>query len=366
MWPRLAPHELVHDLLGAKPLLAAAGRGILGADELSSLHRPRSRSLEEVPWTAADAALVDEARTLLGPRNGRRTRSRGDVADRARARAEAGFWPSGLDASPLPSEPAPAADTEEIRSYGHIVVDEVQDLSPMQLRMVARRSLSGSMTVVGDIAQATGPWAPDDWGAVGRRLSPQREARFVELTVSYRTPAEVAEVAAPVLAVAAPGVAPPLPVRRSGSVPSFVTVPPASLLERIGDVAEDEARRVAPGRTAVLVPDGLFAEVLAALGARGLHVVDPRDAAGEGLAAPLVILPSGQANGLEFDAVVVVEPGLIASGGLEAPDEAPPPVTTRGLRTLYVALTRPTRRLVVVHSRPLPAVLRAPAPSPAS
>ena len=117
-------------------------------------------------WTPADAALVDEARALLGPRGGS---------------AEDG-----------------------VRKYGHIVVDEVQDLSPMQLRMLTRRSLSGSMTVVGDIAQATAPWAPSSWADITDHLPRRRPARSVELTVSYRTPAEVLAVATRVLAVAAP------------------------------------------------------------------------------------------------------------------------------------------------------------------
>ena len=120
MWPRLVPHELLHDLYGARSAdRRRPGGGILSADECALLHRPRSASFDDVPWTAADAALVDEARHLLGPRQG------------------------GAD--------------DAIRRYGHIVVDEVQDLSALQLRMLARRSISGSMTVVGDIAQATAP-----------------------------------------------------------------------------------------------------------------------------------------------------------------------------------------------------------------
>ena len=116
---------------------------------------------------------------------------------------------------------------DEVRAFGHIVVDEVQDLSPMQLRMLARRSLSGSMTVVGDIAQATGPWAPSGWDDITRHLSPQRPPRLVELTVSYRTPAEVVALAARVLAVAAPGIAAPRPVRQSGFAPGS-SPPPGS------------------------------------------------------------------------------------------------------------------------------------------
>ena len=357
MWPRLAPHELLHDLLGARPLLAAAGRGVLGPDEVEALYRPRSASLDQVPFTLADAALIDEARSLLGPRLGRRTRPRDQAQERARARAETGFWPSGLDTSPLPSLAEPAPEGEDIRSYGHIVVDEVQDLSPLQLRMLARRSLSGSMTVVGDIAQATGPWAPESWDDVARYLSPDRPARRVELTVSYRTPAEVVELAARVLAKAAPGLAPPRPVRRSGSPPVVVSTSSSSLAPKVAELAEEELAAVAPGRTAVLAPASLVPGLVRVLAERGLDPVDPRDQRGAGLSAPLVVLPADEVNGLEFDSVLVVEPALVASEDRVGPGEVPPEATTRGLRALYVAMTRPTRRLVVVHSLPPPVSL---------
>ena len=126
------------------------------------------------PWTVGDAALIDEARTLLGPRRGtaRPHRSRQVRAEEGSAQ-EAGFWPQGLAANPMPTAGASITGDDEIRSFGHIVVDEVQDLSPLQLRMLARRSLSGSMTVVGDIAQATGPWAPQE---LGRRHPPPEPA----------------------------------------------------------------------------------------------------------------------------------------------------------------------------------------------
>ncbi|HVX23683.1 MAG TPA: hypothetical protein VHB02_20235 [Acidimicrobiales bacterium] len=361
MWPRLAPHELLHDLFGARPLLAAAGEGVLSPAEQASLYRPRSRSLEQVPWTAADAALVDEARAVLGPRRSRSRRSRPDNRERMeRAREEVGYWPSGLDTTPAPAAGTGGADEDAVRSYGHIVVDEIQDLSPLQLRMLARRSLSGSMTVVGDIAQATGPWAPSGWDEVARHLTPSREPRLVELTVSYRTPAEVVAVAAGVLAVAAPELTPPRPVRRSGNRPTLTWAPPGALARRVAEVAVAESAAVAPGRTAVLVPAARFQEVREALDDLGTGAVDPRDPRGAGLSAPLVVLPADEANGLEFDAVVVVEPAVLAAGDQQPGparslgQEAPPAPTTRGLRALYVALTRPTRRLAVVHSMPLP------------
>jgi DNA helicase IV len=359
MWPRLSPHEFLHDLLGARSLLAAAAEGVLAAADIERLHRPRSRSLDEVPWTVADTALIDEARTMLGPRRGTARSARGRQARVEEAAApEGGFWPTGLAANPLPTSTTVSQD-EEIHAYGHIVVDEVQDLSPMQLRMLARRSLSGSMTVVGDIAQATGPWAPADWDAVTKHLSPQRPARLVELTVSYRTPAEVLAEAAKVLAVAAPGIAPPRPVRQSGAMPRIVAASHQKLATTVAEVAAQEVAAVAPGRVAVLGPAVLLPELARAMAEAGLEAIDPRDPMGEGLAAPLVLLPADEANGLEFDAVVVVEPALVAAAGAEPAGDAPPVATTRGLRTLYVALTRPTRRLAVVHAAPLPVALGA-------
>ncbi len=353
MWPRLSPHEFLHDLFGARPLLTAAGQGILTGPEVQRLYRPRSTALDAVPWTAGDAALIDEARTLLGPRRAARSgRTRVQRVDDATA-AEVGFWPQGLAASPMPASVASAAD-DDVRSFGHIVVDEVQGLSPMQLRMLARRSLSGSMTVVGDIAQATGPWAPEGWEDITRHLSPQRPPRLVELTVSYRTPSEVVALASQVLAVAAPGITPPRPVRQSGFEPRIRSVPRGGLAAAVAESAREEVAAAAPGRVAVLGPAVLLPELTRALVESGLDPIDPRDPAGDGLAAGLVVMPADETNGLEFDSVVVVEPSLIAAVGDEPAGEAPPVATTRGLRTLYVALTRPTKRLTIVHADPLP------------
>ena len=313
MWPRLSAEELLHDLFGAPPLLALAGKKGLSSTEQSTLYRPRSEFLADVPWTAADLALLDEARVLLGPRRGR-----------------------------------PGAGEHEgtPRTYGHIVVDEAQDLSPMQLRMVARRSLSGSITVVGDIGQATGPWAPSNWDEVTAHLPGHRPPRLVELTVSYRTPAEVVEVAGRVLAEAAPDLRPPTPIRHTGVAPLFLQAQPQYLADAVVHVARDLVAEVSPGTVAVLAPASLVAIVALALDAAGLEASDPRI---DGLGAPLSLLPVDLANGLEFDAVVVVEPRVVV-------EESP-----QGLRSLYVALTRPTRRLAVVHAAPLPAAL-APAP----
>ncbi len=358
MWPRLSPHEFLHDLFGARPLLREAGRGVISEDDAMSLYRPRSGTLDEVPWTVADAALIDEARTLLGPRRGGAKSSRALRAKAEEGNAqEVGFWPQGLAANPMPTQANPLGTDDEIRSFGHIVVDEVQDLSPLQLRMLARRSLSGSMTVVGDIAQATGPWAPNSWEDVTRHLSRDKPTRLVELTVSYRTPSEVVEVAAQVLAVAAPAISPPRPVRQSGATPRIISSSRPDLAATVARVTAQEVAAVAPGRVAILGPAVLLPELSRALYEAGLDPTDPRDPGGEGLAAGLVLLPADETNGLEFDAVVVVEPALVAAVGERRAEEGPPVATTRGLRTLYVALTRPTRRLAIVHAEPLPVPL---------
>jgi DNA helicase IV len=280
------------------------------------LRRPRAASFDDVAWTPADAALVDEARHLLGPRTG------------------------GSD--------------DAVRKYGHIVVDEVQDLSPMQLRMLTRRSLAGSMTVVGDIAQATAPWSPSSWDDIVEHLPRRRPARTVELTVSYRTPAEVLAVASRVLAVAAPELTPPTPVRRTGVEPRMLRVEgldgpatTADLARVVAQAAAEEVEAVRPGRVAILAPESVRGALAEALDAAGTPVVDARDMRRGGLSEPLVLLGADSANGLEFDSVVVVEPAVIAGE------------TARGLRTLYVALTRPTQRLTVVSLTTPPAALTA-------
>ena len=176
--------------------------------------------------------------------------------------------------------------------------------------------------------------------------------------MSYRTPAEVVALAAQVLAVAAPGIAPPRPVRQSGFAPRVVATSRAGLAGALADLAREEVAAVAPGRVAVLGPRVMLPELTRALDEAGLDPIDPRDPAGDGLAAGLVVLPADETNGLEFDSVIVVEPSLVAAVGDEPAGEGPPVATTRGLRTLYVALTRPTRRLAVLHAEPLPVELR--------
>ena len=172
--------------------------------------------------------------------------------------------------------------------------------------------------------------------------------------MSYRTPSEVVALAAQVLAVAAPSISPPRPVRQSGFTPQILQVSRAQLAVSVAELAGREVAVASPGRVAVLGPAVLLPELTRALVDAGLDPIDPRDPNGDGLAAGLVVLPADETNGLEFDSVVVVEPSLIAAVGDEPAGEAPPVATTRGLRTLYVALTRPTKRLTIVHAEPLP------------
>ena len=308
MWPVLTPEELVHDLFGAPALVRLAARGALTDEELAALVRPRSAELDDIAWTAGDLPLLDEARVLLGPR---------------RPGAKRGG---------------------EIRQYGHIVVDEAQDLTPMQLRMLARRSLSGSMTVAGDIAQATGPRGLSHWDEVTSFLPSPRPARVVELTVNYRTPSEVMALAGRVLAVTAPHLRAPLSVRSTGEEPVVTeTADDESVAAHAAAVAADESVLIGQGTVAVVTPPSLVGAVEDALRAAGTAFAS---AERDGMDAPITVIPVGMVKGLEFDSVVVVEPSALVAESVQ------------GLRALYVALTRATRRLTLVHAEPLPEMLQ--------
>jgi DNA helicase IV len=324
MWPVLRPAELLHDLFGARPLLELAGRRLLDDGERAALYRPRSGHLDAVPWTQADVALLDEAAHLLGPPRRR---------------------PEGAD---------------ERRAYGHIVVDEAQDLSPMELRMIARRSISGSLTVVGDIGQGTSAWAPRSWSEIVRHLPSRRPWRLTELTINYRTPAEIMSVAAHVLAEAEPALVPPEAIRSSGETPRVVAAPaPAGGPSLLGatvvrTLAEELAAVTEPGGAegivGVIAPPSSVDEVAAALSRAGIPFGRSTRGALDSVVSLLTVT---EAKGLEFDSVVVVEPAALV-------DEC-----ARGLRALYVAMTRSTRRLALVHARPLPTSLVAGLAAPA-
>jgi DNA helicase IV len=232
-------------------------------------------------------------------------------------------------------------EADEIRTYGHIVIDEVQDLTPMQLMMATRRSLNGSMTIVGDIAQATGPLAPSTWDDVLAYLPDRRPPRQVGLSVGYRIPAQIMDVAVRVMLAATPGLRPPQSVRVGDSLPRVVAH--ADLFETMVAEVVEMTESLPIGSVGVIVPDAMTTDVSAALDAAGLA----HGRAAFGLDDRLTVVPTSVMKGLELDGIVVVEPALIA-------DEAP-----NGLRSLYVALTRATQRLTIVHRLALPEMLRS-------
>jgi superfamily I DNA/RNA helicase len=312
MWPVLTPAELLHDLFGSRALIELAAAKHLDGDERTALERPRADDVAGVVWTHDDVPLLDEARALLGPK----PRRRRDRSDR---------------------------DGDEIRTYGHIVVDEAQDLSPMQLRMLERRSLNGSMTVVGDIAQATGVWAHGGWDEILSHLPDKRPSRRAELTIGYRIPKPTMDLATKVLAVAAPDLEPPDSVREQGDPPRVVESSLDDLAARVARVAGEERNAVDPGSVAVIAPQTLVDDVARALDRAGIEY---GRAARNGLEAQVTLVPVSLVKGLELDAAVVVEPAAIVD------EEA------QGPRALYVALTRATKRLAIVHARPLPDPLR--------
>jgi DNA helicase IV len=355
MWPVLTGGELIHDLFSFPALIRSAADGVLTREEQAGLHRPRSENVRAVPWTDADLALIDEADALLGspeaarPRRKARRRAVDDAAQRVVAELGVGGFITAAEVARRyagnDGQSAPADD--DPRTFGHVLVDEAQDLSPMQWRMLARRCPTGSMTVVGDFGQSSRPGAAASWDEVLGILPQRAPSKVVTLTVNYRTPAEVMDVAHHVLAAGAPGVEPTRAVRTTGEHPEFRRVDHGALVA----AAAEGARRVAgEGTVAVVAPLDLHDEIVDALG--DLDVV--ADSV-EALDAEIAVLTPMDVKGLEFDHVVVVEPAQLVSA-----DAA-------GLRMLYVTLTRATRRLVVVHAEPLPdALAEAAQPSAAA
>jgi DNA helicase IV len=213
----------------------------------------------------------------------------------------------------------------------------------MQLRMLTRRSLNGSMTIVGDIAQSTGAWAHGDWQEILDHLPERREPRRSELTVGYRIPGPAMDLAAKVLVKAAPDLTPPVAVRTEGDVPLFVPVAdPADRMARLIATVTEEAAGSGIGNVAVVCPQSLYREVVESFEAAGVAIGSaPRD----GLDHQITAVPVNLVKGLEVDVAVVVEPDLIVQ-------EEP-----QGYRSLYVAMTRATKRVVLLHAQPLPQIL---------
>ncbi|GIE06442.1 DNA helicase [Paractinoplanes durhamensis] len=358
-WPVLTPRQVLRDLLGDADRLASAGGD------------PLLLRAYDARWAPADVPLLDELAELLGIDETLKKRQaaaeRREAIEYAEGVLEIVEGSRSLDFEDQEEEILSAIDVVDASAFverhevidtrtaaeraaadrswvfGHVIVDEAQELSPMAWRLLMRRCPSRSMTVVGDVAQTSELAGTTGWEQVFEPYVAQRW-NLVELTVNYRTPAEVMAVAADVLAAVDPALQPPRSVRSAGVPPWALRVPRVALPAETIAAVRVEAAEVGDGRVGVLVPEALQEEL-------GRHLVEgiPGAAVGEqpDLLNQVVLMTVRQAKGLEFDAVVVVEPDEIIA-------ESP-----RGLSDLYVAVTRATRRLGVLHSGDLPKVLAA-------
>ncbi|MFD0311069.1 HelD family protein [Streptomyces sp. NPDC127119] len=296
VWPRVRPEEVVAELLGDPDALAAAADGVLDADEQKSILWARPpRSWKSARWSAADLVLLDEVAGLV----------------------------------------------EHPDGYSHLVIDEAQDLSPMECRAIGRRAAFGSVTVLGDLAQGTTPWAAREWGELLAHLG-KPEASVVPLTTGFRVPEAVVALANRVLARLDVGVPPGRSLRRDGEL----RIRPTDPSDVLRETAECVRRALTyEGSIGVVAADPDVVRVREALGAAGIEAAEV-----DQLGARVTVLGAGVAKGLEYDHVVAVEPAAIAEshGAGAGVGEG------RGLRRLYVVLTRAVSRLDVVHARPLP------------
>jgi DNA helicase IV len=296
LWPAVDPAKLVFRLFTDAEFLAEHADGILTPEEQALLLWDQApRSAGAAKWSVADATVIDEVADLV-------------------------------DRTP---------------SLGHVVLDEAQDLSEMQLRAVGRRCSTGSMTILGDIAQGTTPWATPSWDDALRHLG-KTGAHTEELTAGFRVPGQVIEYAARLLPQIAPHLTPPTAVRRARGELAITRVAD-SLVAAVETVAHVLDR---PGSIGLIVPDALVPAARKALQGKGLSFAVLGDE--DDVDAHVDVVPAGLAKGLEFDHVVLVEPADIVSG---EPDER------TGLRRLYVCLTRAVTSLAILHTRDLPAVL---------
>jgi len=294
LWPSVSPAALVNELFSSAERLGPLARGILSETEWRSLLRPKGKGVGAQAWTGDDLPLLDEAEFLI---NGR------------------------------------------TRTYGHVVVDEAQDLTPMQLKMVARRAPAGSLTVLGDLAQATGAWSYDSWDEIVVHLPSAAPVRHDELTLGYRAPGQILALASKLLPAAAPTVQPTRSIRQGRREPRLIAVDhPQLLVESVREATSlaDEGFLVG-----LVVSAGHLPPLTALVGKRSDVGLLERDA----MTRPVTVVGAEAAKGLEFDAVVVVEPAAIAGGD------------ARGLRLLYVAMTRPIQHLSILFAEPLPPLL---------
>ncbi|GGU82432.1 AAA family ATPase [Kitasatospora aureofaciens] len=296
-WPAVDPAKLVLRLLSEPEFLAECAEGVLTAEEQQAVLWPKpGRSVKTARWTPADAVLVDEATDLV----------------------------------------------QRTPSLGHVVLDEAQDLSPMQYRAVGRRCTTGSATVLGDLAQGTTPWATASWPDALHHLG-KPDAHVEELTKGFRVPEEVIAYASRLLPAIAPGLAPATSVR---DAPGSLVIRPVTAWE---DAVLDACREALKneGSTGLIAADARIPQLAELLTAAGLPFLSPGTETST--EARLTLVPASLAKGLEYDYVVLDEPAAVIAG---EPDER------TGLRRLYVALTRAVSGLTVLHGEPLPEQLR--------
>ncbi|WJV47945.1 HelD family protein [Streptomyces flavofungini] len=296
VWPQVDPARLVLRLLGDAEFLAEHAEGLLSeAEQKAVLWAKAPRTPKSAKWSAADAVLIDEAADLVA----------------------------------------------RTHSLGHVVLDEAQDLSPMQYRAVGRRCTTGSVTVLGDLAQGTTPWATRSWGEALAHLG-KSDAVVEELTAGFRVPREVIAYASRLLPAIAPGLAEVNSVRQS---PGSLSVRHTDDLDAAVLAACAESLRN-EGSIGLIAADDRVPALAAALAAAGVTHLSPGEETTPD--TRLTLVPAPLAKGLEYDYVVLDEPAAVVAA---EPDER------TGLRRLYVALTRAVSGLTVLHSAPLPEAL---------
>ena len=286
IWPSLTAASFLRELFGSKDRLLAAAGADFNAQEVGALYRQSAERIGDETWTDADIPLLDEAESLI---NGSEER------------------------------------------FLHVVVDEAQDLSPMQMRSLRRRS-NGSMTIVGDLAQSTGPFARDSWEEIVQGLAQLMPARQEELQYGYRVPRQVMDLASRLLPLAAPEVSAPRVIRDAPSEPEFLQEDPLFHAGHAVAAARDYAGRGLS--VGVVIPDSIRHEVIQEFDEDDVRW---RDANAGALGSGINLVSAAESKGLEFDAVVVVSPEEIAA-------------ESYGHRLLYIALTRTTRYLTVVYA----------------
>ncbi|MEU6179250.1 HelD family protein [Streptomyces coeruleorubidus] len=297
VWPAVDPAKLVLRLLSDADFLAEHAAGILDEEEQKAvLWAKPARSVKSAQWSAADAVLIDEATDLI----------------------------------------------QRTHSLGHVVLDEAQDLSPMQYRAVGRRCTTGSATVLGDLAQGTTPWATRGWEEALAHLG-KPDAVIEELTAGFRVPTDVITYASRLLPHIAPGLTPVVSIREN---PGHFEVRPVAGTTDVVDACRASLRH--EGSTGLIAADARVPELAAALTEVGIRYLGPGEETTQ--ETRLTLVPASLAKGLEYDYVVLDEPQAVVDG---EPDER------TGLRRLYVALTRAVSGLTVTHAAPLPPQLIA-------